>query len=324
MRTIRIPTLAVLGLLALPASGLAATPTLKVSSVSASGSAVTVKGTVGKLAKAKRSSARVTLTLTDAGGAVERFTARVSRTAAFRATRTTKLTGALTLRGRLTVSGRKVGALLVRSGAVTVGAAPTAGEGEKLIGTFKLDPGIRRPDGTHVGTYFQMLTPNGRTPLKNADSGSTDKNFSTLPPGVDGGLRTFEYQAPPVPAFSAGNALANRIVDPQKFFSYRFSIVTAATDLQTGLPVPLPEIVHRDGRLGGQITAWAAQWNDQNFNQGTPKPDGSLPGATTPLSGTYDAATRRFVLTWKSLIVGGPFDSFIGSWHLEGTFEPRA
>lgn len=43
----------------------------------------------------------------------------------------------------------------------------------------------------------------------------------------------------------------------------------------------------------------------------------------TIFSGTYDAASKRFVLTWKSLIVGGPFDSFIGSWHLEGTFEPK-
>jgi hypothetical protein len=42
------------------------------------------------------------------------------------------------------------------------------------------------------------------------------------------------------------------------------------------------------------------------------------------VSGTYDAATGHFVLQWKSLIVGGPFDRFTGSWHLEGTFVPAA
>ena len=48
----------------------------------------------------------------------------------------------------------------------------------------------------------------------------------------------------------------------------------------------------------------------------------SLPGATTVLSGTYDATTGAFTLTWKSLIVGGPFNGFIGLWHLVGHFVP--
>ena len=81
-------------------------------------------------------------------------------------------------------------------------------------------------------------------------------------------------------------------------------------------------ILNDGGRLSGQVTPWAAQWNGNSFNQGTPKPDGSVPGSTTLLSGTYDAATRRYVLNWKSLIVSGPFDSFTGSWHLTGTFTP--
>jgi hypothetical protein len=60
----------------------------------------------------------------------------------------------------------------------------------------------------------------------------------------------------------------------------------------------------------------------QSFNQGTPKPDGTLPSPTTPLSGTYDPATRQFTLQWKSLIVGGPFNGFTGLWRLGGTFVP--
>lgn len=321
MRSFRVPSLALLAVLATPAAGVAATPKLTVSSVSADSSTVTVKGKVSGVAKPQRSTARVSLTLTDSKGKVDRFTAKVTPTAKFAVRRATPLAGSLTLRGRLTLKGRKVGSLVVRPGVVSVGSS--AAEATELIGTFRLDPGFRRPDGTHVGTYFQMLTPGGGQPLKNSDSGSTNKDFTTLPPGLDGGLRTFEYQAPPVPAFSAGNALANRIIDPQKFFSYRFAIVTAANDPQAGLPTPLPKIVAKDGKISGQLTAWAAQWNDQSFNQGTPKPDGSFPGATTPLSGSYDEASRRFVLTWRSLIVGGPFDSFIGSWHLEGTFEPK-
>ena len=84
----------------------------------------------------------------------------------------------------------------------------------------------------------------------------------------------------------------------------------------------LPAITALHGALSGQLTAWNAQWNGQSFNQGTPKPDGTLPTPTTKLSGTYNATTRAFTLTWKSRIVGGPFNGFTGSWHLAGTFVP--
>ena len=73
-------------------------------------------------------------------------------------------------------------------------------------------------------------------------------------------------------------------------------------------------------RLSGQIESWSAAWNKQYFNQGSPKPDGTSPGLTAPVSGTYDAATGAYVLTWASQVVGGPFNGFTGYWHLQGTF----
>ena len=63
-----------------------------------------------------------------------------------------------------------------------------------------------------------------------------------------------------------------------------------------------------------------AEWNRQYFNQGSPKPDGSKPGITSPVTGTFDAKTRAFTLEWTSSIVGGPFNGFTGQWHLEGTY----
>ena len=74
----------------------------------------------------------------------------------------------------------------------------------------------------------------------------------------------------------------------------------------------------------GQITAWDAQWKGLSFNQGAPKADGTFPGSTALPTGTYDAATGHYVLTWTSVIVGGPFGGFIGEWHLEGTFVAQA
>jgi hypothetical protein len=206
-------------------------------------------------------------------------------------------------------------------------AAPT--QGTPLVGLFRLDAGAQAASGAISGTYFQMLGGVNQEPVSNGSSTALDKNYTLLAPGTDGGLRTDIYQPAPSPAFAGtvggqptGNALANRIVQPQKFFEIDFSIVTAAADAQTGQADPLPGIFVRDGKLTGQTTAWDAQWNGLSFNQGSPKPDGTSPGHTEPVTGTYDAAGGHFVLQWKSLIVGGPFDGFTGRWHLEGTFVP--
>jgi hypothetical protein len=51
---------------------------------------------------------------------------------------------------------------------------------------------------------------------------------------------------------------------------------------------------------------------------------GGTPGSTTALSGTYDPTTGQFTMSWKSLIVGGPFNTFTGVWHLTGTFVPTS
>jgi hypothetical protein len=108
------------------------------------------------------------------------------------------------------------------------------------------------------------------------------------------------------------------------FYLINFSIETSATDAQLGTSDPVPSIDDDAGRLNGQLTAWVAQWNGQSFNQGTPKPNGTVPPPTTPLTGTYNSTTRAFTLQWKSLIVGGPFNGFTGSWHLAGTFAPAS
>ena len=98
--------------------------------------------------------------------------------------------------------------------------------------------------------------------------------------------------------------------------------MTQASDPQTGQADPIPQIYDDNGTLNGQVMAWAAQWNGQSFNQGSPKPDGTSPAPTTAVSGTYDASSGAFTLTWRSRIVGGPFNGYSGLWHLSGTFVP--
>ncbi|MET3960520.1 hypothetical protein ABIE44_000454 [Marmoricola sp. OAE513] len=205
-------------------------------------------------------------------------------------------------------------------------APARAGKGTELVGTFRLEPGRCTAKGA-AGSYFRMINRGGTVAdgpfFGNPDSPCKDKSFNVQVPGSDGGLVTGSYQPnPKVPFDKGGNAVARRIAQPGSFTAIKFGISTEKVDPGTKKRNPEPAIFVEDGKLTGQITAWTASWNNLYFNQGSPKPGGGTPGLTVPVSGTYDAATGRFVLTWVSGVVGGPFDKFAGAWHLEGTFEP--
>jgi hypothetical protein len=201
---------------------------------------------------------------------------------------------------------------------------PTAA-GEDLKGQFRVDPASC--GGAASGSYFRMIQPGG-TPdgpfIENNSSACADKTYTDLQPGRDGGLSTVAHQPHPEPAFdSGGNGVADRITMPKGFFGRNFATATNSTDPQTSTAAPVPTVTHDGaGKLGGNMSAFAAAYGNQHFNQGAPKPDGSNPGLTAGPTGTYDAASKRYTLEWSSTIVGGPFNNFTGRWHLEGTFEP--
>lgn len=171
-----------------------------------------------------------------------------------------------------------------------------------------------------TGTYFRMILPGGTDRFfQNTNSRAKDKTYTLLRPGTDRGLRLGGFQEPPTPAFGPrGFALAKRITRPESFVGIDFSLSTAATDGQTGVSVPAPRLFRTGRKVTGDIRAWTATWNNIYFNQGAPKPNGTLPGFTKPVSGTYDPRTKKIEISWRSLIVGGPFNGFTGFWHLEG------
>jgi hypothetical protein len=205
--------------------------------------------------------------------------------------------------------------------------APTApaGAASPMVGLFRFTPGAYA-NGVATGSYIRLVLAGGSKDkgpfFPNPSSKAT--TYTLLNPGTDGGLRTGTYQPAPSPAFSAtGDALANRIITPQRFAFIQYSAQTSPKDPQTGADVPAPTIsVTPDGKLTGQLQAFAAQWNKQNFNVGSPKPDGSFPGLTSPVTGTYNSVTHAYTLEWTSQIVGGAFNNFSAEWHFEGTFEP--
>jgi hypothetical protein len=220
---------------------------------------------------------------------------------------------------------------LLALGALAVAVIPTvsagaSGSGAKsLVGTFKLAAGSCA-GAIPTGTYFRMIFPGGTIAggkfFDNPDSTCTDRSYTLATPGVAGGVETTKYQANPTPAFSAtGSALADSIIEPQSFTAINFSISTNPTDPTSGVALPAPAIKVKNGKLSGQVEAWTADWNNLSFNQGSPKPGGTLPGLTQAVSGTYNAKTHAFVLTWASSVVGGPFNGFTGYWHLQGVFK---
>jgi hypothetical protein len=203
----------------------------------------------------------------------------------------------------------------------------TTSGSQTLVGTFRLTAGSDTGSGAS-GTYFQMISPGGTIAngpfFSNPDSSAANKAYTLLSPGTDGGLITGSYQPNPNPPFDAsGNALAAAVVQPTKFTAIEFGLSTNASDPQTGKSTPVPTISVKDGKLSGQVEAWTASWNKLSFNQGTPKPDGTSPGLTAPVSGTYNSSSHEFVITWTSQVVGGPFNGFTGSWHLQGTFSAK-
>ncbi|MCM6777841.1 hypothetical protein NDR87_30575 [Nocardia sp. CDC159] len=247
------------------------------------------------------------------------------------------------------------GAVLALTGCSSSGDSAPASAAQPLVGLFRFTPGSAQGDQVS-GTWFRMVQPGG-TPDKgpympNGDSPVQNGSTTLLEPGTAGGLRTGGFQSEPNPGFAQGNSLASSITKPTRFFAVEFGISTNPVDPQTGRKVPPPTVVNNGGKLTADLSAWAASWNDQEFNQGAPKPpekDGPQVAGTEQVqrvwdwvaqkwfdqpksdapqgpaaTGSYDPQTRRFTLQWTSLIVGGPFNGFTGVWHLEGVFEPAA
>lgn len=208
------------------------------------------------------------------------------------------------------------------AGTEQTGGTQNSGSGSELEGLFRVEEGqCGDGEGVTSGSYFRMVDSSGAH-ISNGDSPCDENTFTPLSPGEDGGLATGEYQPHPDPAFNAtGNGLNDTITEPEAFFGTEFSTATNPTDPQTDTDVPAPSITNDGGSLAGDVRAFAAAWNGQHFNQGSPKPDGSKRGNTTDLEGSYDPDTRRYTLDWTSEIEGGPFNGFTGVWHFEGTFE---
>lgn len=193
-------------------------------------------------------------------------------------------------------------------------------EGE-LEGILGVGGGVCDVAGEETGSFFRMVQIGGTLAdgpyMPNADSPCADQTFTPLTMGSDGGLLLGGVQAAPDPAFDeGGNALADRIAMPVAFFGPTFAMAT-------GDDADAPTASAADGVLTAQVPSVVAYYAGEAFNQGAPKPDGSMPGLTSEqATGTVDPVSGAYVLEWASQVVGGPFNEFTGVWHLEGVVMP--
>jgi hypothetical protein len=216
--------------------------------------------------------------------------------------------------------------LLVPVAVAAVGGVMLTACALPLNGTFDVSAGVCGSGGVTSGSYFRMIQPGGTVAsgpfLQNPSSPCGDKTYTPLSPGTAGGLKTGTQQPQPSPAFdSSGNSLSKLILKPVEFFGVKFGESTNSTDPQTGVAVAAPTISNNGGSLSGDLRAFNVGWNNQNFNQGAPKPNGTDPGLTSGPRGLYNSSTGVYGLVWTSQIVGGPFNGFTGSWYLTGTFH---
>jgi len=204
-----------------------------------------------------------------------------------------------------------IAALSASSFAVALGAGPEtttvrAAASKNLVGTFKLAPG-RYSGGKASGSYLRLTQPDGKA-FANPDSSASDRTYTLIKPGTDGGLVTGRFQEPPSKGFDGkGNSLAKRIMRPTPFTAINFS---AATTSKTSSQAP--SISASGRKLRGQVQAFTASWNKQAFGQGS-----------SNVTGSYNSKSHHYAMQWTSKVKGGPFNGFLGTWHLEGTFQPR-
>ncbi len=152
-----------------------------------------------------------------------------------------------------------------------------------------------------AGSYIRLQQPSGGPFFSNPFSTDSNKTYTLITAGTAGGLRTGAVQAAPSPAFDAkGNSLAAKIIKPTNFAGILFGLATTSA----------PSISVSGSKLSGQVNGLTAEWNKQLFKQGN------------KVTGTYNAKTHAYVLTWSSLVHGGPFNGFTGFWRLQGTFTP--
>jgi hypothetical protein len=201
--------------------------------------------------------------------------------------------------------------------------------GAAIVITGTLDIIPYNCSGPLAGSYFEMYSSTGMNlagfPGEGCSAGGGSAGTFPLNGRVSNGqgLILDAYQ------YNANSAGFTGIVDSFPFFGQ-------GTYISTEPPIGAPHLefdpascVSNDCSIASAssgTTAWTVTYGTSQFNQGSPKLDGTFPSlgsdGTVPVTGMYNSWTRPYNIAWRSLIVGGGFNGFTGHWSLQGVVLP--
>lgn len=163
---------------------------------------------------------------------------------------------------------------------------------------------------TVTGGQFGMgfFTGGAYIPITGIGTGAADIAGQYNLPGWDVSTPNTSLQPGAIGAFAFGSPPPGGL--PAYVNTYTAAASPQGVDAG-GHPMPSGMFENTGGTTTFDMTAYYANWNGTDFNQGNS-------AATLTTSGCV-GGTCNFTLSWQSLIVGGAFGGNVGSWILTGT-----
>jgi hypothetical protein len=218
--------------------------------------------------------------------------------------------------------------MLLAAGCGTGHAATTSTA--RLIGLFRLAPGdCTTPHAKPTGSYLIVLSASADRAVRNPAGGCANPDYTPLRPGTAGGLTTGRFQPLPAPAFDAHrNSLASAVIKPVRFGPYTLGVGTDPHDEQgapSGAPAyPAPVALATGATLDIDLRSLVLTYAGRSGSTCASSYGlGCWELGSKSATGSYDAATRRFVVDWFSGESFSPKGDSI-EVHLEGTFVTQS
>jgi len=158
------------------------------------------------------------------------------------------------------------------------------------------------------GTFFMGGVTPAAVPFSFVNAGFGDAAVPQL--DLTAGYLGTAAENAPWPAGIVGFTFFGNPVTTYTALSNHGSANNAAGTIGGG-PVPTAMVDVGAGTIQADMSALIVNWNGNEFNQGAPV-----------AVGTFTAGTNTYAMSWSSLIVGGSFNGFTGTWNFVGHATP--
>jgi hypothetical protein len=208
------------------------------------------------------------------------------------------------------------------------GSAKAATQSRLPAGLFAPTAGsCTTSDARPSGSYLIVISAAADKAVKNPKSRCANHDYTPLRPGTDGGLALGRFQSLPNPVFDAKrNSTAGKVFAPVDFGAFAIGFATTPRDEQdapSGAPTyPVPAATVSGSTLNVDLRSLVVTYaGPPNSTCRQSSGLGCWELGSRSATGTYDAATRHFVLDWFAGQSFTPKGDSV-EVHLEGTFVP--